>query len=490
MGNSSSFGIWINWIILMLLLKFACGIPVSEYVLVVDAGSTGTRTHVFHIEYLSETLKINEIEPVELDRTVIDRPNLEETLSEIVNVCKVAIPEEFWRTTEVYLLATAGMRMGNPVKVNDIMGDISEFFKGNAISPFVFKEARTISGEEEALFSFLTANFATGHLSDLITSGTFPEEINTTNMIGTLDMGGGSLQLDFVPRVDILAHAALISVSDTEGRARHVRMYANSFLGAGNEALMDRVKADAASTYSNCFNSCLNCTNDTSTEPKTGLGSMAGCRMGMNKVLGAGYCPYANPEKQCAVNQDYIPTIPKEQKFYSFSSFYWCIKRLGLIPEGSDEWTGPLREIQRRTDAFCSKDLSPREMADKYISSDCFRCSSTLAVLVDQLEFGLDSEQITFTNTIGGFRAGWALGSLIYNKGLLSVKAGFDLTPDNDYHDGKTISETGTTLVDVEEIAFIFLVVFGVPICWYIWRKRCNRRKMYLRIGRASDLPV
>ncbi|XP_071442339.1 ectonucleoside triphosphate diphosphohydrolase 1-like isoform X3 [Hetaerina americana] len=228
-GHPSDFGINRWWLFCAICLTFGVvGLsvitilyvsnlyPPFDYGLVFDAGSSHTNMYL----YTWQGDKANGTGVVrQLSQCVVEgggiaaefwnspkevQPYLKKCLDEGIS----NIPEHRQHSSPVYLAATAGMRLlgaVDPEAENEILGNASLLFKESPLK-FGQRGARTICGEEEALYGWITVNY----LSDTLTQARrllfrAKRETLPITTIGALDMGGASTQITFeVPPPDPL----------------------------------------------------------------------------------------------------------------------------------------------------------------------------------------------------------------------------------------------------------------------------------------------
>ncbi|ORX52899.1 nucleoside phosphatase GDA1/CD39 [Piromyces finnis] len=102
------------------------------------------------------------------------------------------IPSDKYADTEVYLFATAGMRLLTDIQQKEILDEIYNYTKNNYQFKLKNRETniRVISGEEEGLFGWISTNYLQHGFS--VDEGT--NERQTYNFV---DMGGASTQIAF-----------------------------------------------------------------------------------------------------------------------------------------------------------------------------------------------------------------------------------------------------------------------------------------------------
>eukprot|EP00439_Symbiodinium_sp_Y106_P082065 s1259_g21.t1 len=125
-----------------------------------------------------------------------------------------------WAQTPIYLRATAGMRLLFPDQREAILDDIRSFFR---TLPFMFRNdmASVATGEEEGVFGWISANYLLGNLEPDRTPAT-----NTT--VGSLDLGGASAQIVFMPQKSIIQHEFPLKLGP-----HRLQLYSFSFLHFG-----------------------------------------------------------------------------------------------------------------------------------------------------------------------------------------------------------------------------------------------------------------
>ena len=90
-------------------------------------------------------------------------------LKKVIDGAKMVVPVEFYATTPVLLMATAGMRLLTKQQQQSVMAEVRSVLKDKSISPFQFKDvnARIISGIDEAVYGWITVNFLNGAFSKI-----------------------------------------------------------------------------------------------------------------------------------------------------------------------------------------------------------------------------------------------------------------------------------------------------------------------------------
>jgi GDA1/CD39 (nucleoside phosphatase) family len=161
----------------------------EKYIIVMDAGSTGSRVYVYKydekypLETIAEVAHMR-VHPA-LSTFVNDSAGLTLQIEELVDFAMTSTPSSSWSSTSICLKATAGLRSIGLDDQNFLISTTAAVLRASA---FLFDESKTkvISGEEEALFDILavTALFQS-----------YKEGFIT---LGAADMGGSSQQIAFL----------------------------------------------------------------------------------------------------------------------------------------------------------------------------------------------------------------------------------------------------------------------------------------------------
>ncbi|KAL8165462.1 UNVERIFIED_CONTAM: hypothetical protein K2H54_045565 [Gekko kuhli] len=119
-------------------------------------------------------------------------------INDCMDKVKEKIPFHLHRHTPVYLGATAGMRLlrlQNETAANEVLESIQNYFTSQ---PFDFRGAQIITGQEEGVYGWITANYLMGNFleKNIWSSWVRPDGAET---IGALDLGGASTQISFIP---------------------------------------------------------------------------------------------------------------------------------------------------------------------------------------------------------------------------------------------------------------------------------------------------
>ena len=205
----------------------------SVYKVVVDAGSTGTRVHVFHFQSPKFTLRNYEVTEADLSLIAIplftkvpgglssfaDNPKASRAgLLELMQKARNVVPEKLWAETEVILMATAGLRLLKEVQAEAIL---TEARSALSESGFKLGIVDTIDGKLEAKFMFMMTHFVSNQ--------------DDAKHMAIVDLGGGSVQLAYKtsPGLPDLNPAVAKEAEHYLDRSKRSTLYVHSWLGYG-----------------------------------------------------------------------------------------------------------------------------------------------------------------------------------------------------------------------------------------------------------------
>lgn len=175
-------------------LALSLSIQSRFYVVVIDAGSTGSRALAFSFyeSVFGGNLILDGEHFFQTKPGVsayADKPReAAESLTVLLDKVKAVIPHSEWQHTPLSMRATAGLRLLPGHKAEDILQECRKLFEDSGFQ--VSKNSIAImEGTDEGIFSWFTVNF----LLELFNT------YNPRNTVAALDLGGGSTQVTFSP---------------------------------------------------------------------------------------------------------------------------------------------------------------------------------------------------------------------------------------------------------------------------------------------------
>ncbi|KAJ8009481.1 hypothetical protein DPEC_G00089330 [Dallia pectoralis] len=369
------------------------------YGVMFDAGSTGTRIHVYtFIRKNPEELPVLDNEVFHSIKPGLsayaDMPEMGAyTVSELLKVAKNTVPRLEWKRTPLVLKATAGLRLLPLEKAKALLEQVQDVFDE---SPFYIPDdsVSIMNGTNEGILAWVTVNFLTGHLHS-----------KTRKTVGILDLGGGSTQITFLPK-----SKKTIQNSPAGYVARfHLfnltyELYSHSYLGnglmtarlavlgaLGNEGLEWKVFRS----------SCL---------PKkfSDDWSFGGHTYKVSGMVD-GYAGYKLCYQEMLKVVKGVVNQPHELKdtgiFYAFSYYYDRAVDTGLI-DGTRGGTLEVRDFKKSAKEVCNK-------MSKYRSVSPFLCMDmTYITCLLKDGFGFkENTLLQLTKKVNNVETSWALGA-------------------------------------------------------------------------------
>lgn len=204
-----------------------------QCIAVVDAGSTGSRLHIYSYD-TDETNTPIHIKELWNKKTKPGFATIE--ANAIDAYLTVLMSDAPIKQVPVYFYATAGMRLLPQAKQKNYYDALNKWFAQH--TEWQLKDAKTITGNEEGLYDWLSVNYHLGTLAF------------ANKSIGVMDMGGASVQIVFpIAETPTIDNKSQIKV-DVYGQ--HYNLYVHSFLGLG-QTEMSHQFLNSASCFANNY---------------------------------------------------------------------------------------------------------------------------------------------------------------------------------------------------------------------------------------------
>jgi guanosine-diphosphatase len=167
----------------------------------IDAGSTGSRIHVYRFNNCGPTPELeNEVfEQTKkkeggsgLSSYKEDAQGAAQSLDPLMEVALQSVPEEYRRCTPIAVKATAGLRLLGPELSANILEAVRYRLENTYPFPVVAREkggVEIMDGSDEGVYAWITTNYLLGKIGG-------PDETPTAAIF---DLGGGSTQIVFQP---------------------------------------------------------------------------------------------------------------------------------------------------------------------------------------------------------------------------------------------------------------------------------------------------
>ncbi|KAI1004427.1 putative guanosine-diphosphatase [Podosphaera aphanis] len=420
--------------------------PLIQYVLMIDAGSTGSRIHVFKFnncgpipDLENEDFKMTEKKPggSGLSSYKNDYEGAAKSLDTLMNFALSKVPDENKSCTPVAVKATAGLRLLGPEMSQKILDAVRTRLENVYPFPVVSEEENGIAimdGKDEGVYAWITANFLLGKIGG-------PGRGETA---AAFDLGGGSTQIVFEPtfKGDVPQKLA-------EGDQKYhlkfgdqdYELYQQSHLGYGLMSARESVhktliqemytanSSDPSWTSQAVVNPCIAPGMSRLIEVKLDPGHKLGEKISVNMTGPTSAAPAqcrGLAEKillkkapcslsPCSFNGVYQPSLSAtfaKGDIYTFSYFYDRINPLGMPVSFM------LSELQRVTDQVCGGESDwdvfrgiPGALEElRGRPEHCLDLSYIMALLHTGYEIPFERE-IKIAKKINHNELGWCLGA-------------------------------------------------------------------------------
>ncbi|XP_053434453.1 LOW QUALITY PROTEIN: ectonucleoside triphosphate diphosphohydrolase 6 [Nycticebus coucang] len=370
------------------------------YGIMFDAGSTGTRVHVFQFAQppgetptlTHETFKA--LKPG-LSAYADDVEKSTQGIQELLDVAKQHIPFDFWKATPLVLKATAGLRLLPEEKAQKLLQKVKDVFKA---SPFLVGDdcVSIMNGTDEGVSAWITINFLTGSLRGPGGSS-----------VGMLDLGGGSTQITFLPQLEATLQASPPGhLTALQMFNRTYKLYSYSYLGLGlmsaRLAILGGVEGQPAKDGKELVSPCLSPSFRGEWEHAEVTYRLAGQKAGMTL-----YELCASRVSEILRNKVHRTEEAKHVDFYAFSYYHDLAAHVGLIDA---EKGGSLV-------------VGDFELAAKYVCRTLetqpqrgpFACMDLTYVSLLLRELGFPRGKVLkLTRKIDNVETSWALGAIFH----------------------------------------------------------------------------
>lgn len=415
--------------------------PITQYVVMIDAGSSGSRIHVYKFNNCQSTPRLLD------EHFVMDKPGLSaftdpeeaaQSLDKYLDSALEYIPEEYHSCSPLQVKATAGLRMVGEQKAKEILQAVHDRIQTKYPFPIAGEDGvGMMSDSDEGVYAWITINYLLGKIGS-------PEKKPT---VAAFDLGGGSTQIVFEPELKGDKKPTAKQIQKAMQPGDHVydlkfgdlsySLYQKSHLGYGLNAAKeqmykqvvmnhinsdDSVVEDGVTLVNPCVPSGLEVKNvkvkinaeKTYTvnfrgpsKPQTS----AQCRKIAEDILHKDHECTVEP---CAFNGVYMPSLAetflREYKLYIISFFYDRTAPLGMPSDFSVE------ELQDVTQRVCLGEYDSFKAIPGAISelkenpAWCMELTYMVSLLHQGYEIPV-SREVTIAKKIKDYELGWCLGA-------------------------------------------------------------------------------
>lgn len=406
----------------------------KQYGIVIDAGSSGSRIHIYQWDSPQHVLNSKGQEEADKDGSQIallqsvpqirqdknwthkispglssfrDKPNkaYSKHIKQLLEFAKDVIPANKVSETPVFIQATAGMRLLPQRKQELILQELCKSIRSD--TNFLLKDCSSqiqiIDGETEGLYGWLSLNYLLGNFDN------FDPKYAQHPSSGFMDMGGASTQLAFMPSdpEEIARHKKYmhtIYLKNVNGDTQEWDVFVSTWLGFGANRARSRYLAQLINSLPENANEeddddyktryisdpCLPKGAKTEFEFKdrdfeiTGAGDFVHCMKSMYPLL-LNNLPCL--EEPCLFNGVHAPRINFEQdKFVGISEYWYTANDVFKM---SGEYN--FHEFSKNVKEFCESDWNTlkennangvyNNIPDDFLLDSCFKANWILNVL-------------------------------------------------------------------------------------------------------------
>ncbi|XP_008793372.1 probable apyrase 1 [Phoenix dactylifera] len=225
----------------------------KSYAVIFDAGSSGSRVHVYCFDENLDLLHIGK--EIELFRRIgtglssyaKDPQEAANSLIPLLEEAESVVPVELRWKTPVRVGATAGLRALGAETSEKILQAVRDLLKDKSSLKFQPDWVSVLDGSQEGAFQWVTINYLLGHLGKTY-----------SDTVGVVDLGGGSVQMAYAISEKDAAEAPKV----TDGEDSYVKqlflkgtkyyLYVHSYMHYGLLAARAEILT-AGDNYSNCI---------------------------------------------------------------------------------------------------------------------------------------------------------------------------------------------------------------------------------------------
>ncbi|KAI8598919.1 nucleoside phosphatase GDA1/CD39 [Dissophora ornata] len=400
----------------------------------VDAGSMGSRIHVYKFNYCNATPELESetfghVEPG-LSFYGEDAGGAAKSLDELLDAALNTVPKFLHSSTPIAVKATAGLRLLGDEKSNRILAAVRQRLQSKYPFPIIDEQGVAVmDGADEGVFAWVTVNYLLGRFNSFKKKAT----------VAILDLGGASTQIVFESQI-VDGHSV------AQGAHRYPMnfngneyiLYQHSHLGYG--LMMARAQINKYVVENPISNRhgvklgsdeyahpCLpvghrqNFTRESGLEAVlVGVSDPGGlCRSVVEAIFNKQKLCHLSP---CSFDGVYQPSLHAsvEDDIYAFSFFFDLTApfRLGSATL-AQEMT--ILELEQLTDRVCVgdedgfKEFHDSAEAMKEIRKSTDLCMD-LSYIYGLLEHGYDvpkERKIKLAKKLKGYETGWCVGASI-----------------------------------------------------------------------------
>lgn len=394
-----------------------------RYGVILDAGSSGTRLHIYRWQDPAKARKHATIENLQslpqLETkekwTKKTRPGIStfgpspndvgpDHLQDLIDHALKYVPKKKQQDTPVFLMATAGMRLLPQMQQKALLQETCTYLrkKTEFSLPDCDLHIQVIPGETEGLYGWVASNYLLGGFDN----PQHHQHGKGHHTYGFLDMGGASAQIAFAPNsTEAEKHAndlKLLRLRTLNGQPAEYKVFTATWLGFGvNQARQSYVKGllegasiDASEIPDPCMPKGLRTTatgelledaTESTNRTLIGTGMFKECQINTHPLLGK---DAPCKDQPCLLNGQHVPAIDFDVNHFVGVSEYWHTTH-GVF--GKADQAYDFATYQQKVKDYCTQNwnsieakLEPRKKhSEKNAQEACFKAAWLMNVLHD-----------------------------------------------------------------------------------------------------------
>lgn len=412
---------------LNLLDKSSVHTAYNDYIIVIDAGSSGSRLNVYQYDKQSGSQRLQ----FQNRNSTLDTSHLPEIISNkdwnikvtggvssyidskyeelwrnhlepLVRKAETVIPSDKQPSTPVFFLATAGMRLLPDLQQQHILKQVCGLLstRTNFYIPECNSHVKVIDGATEGLYGWLALNYLLGTTKNYqLATGLNSMPQNEQNMpsFGFMDMGGASAQIAFAPSSkEAKKHAEdlyRIVLRSTDGINHEWDVFVSTWLGFGaNEArkrlteLLISSNPDHDIIFDACTPAGLSFPSGSSNSSTIikGDGNFNKCFLNLFPLLNK-HLPC--DDDPCLFNGVHVPQFDFNRDKFVGVSEYWHTANDIFDMQGRYDFV----ELNKKAKHFCSLSWDQilensrlgyyKNVPETYLQTACFKVTWIMTIL-------------------------------------------------------------------------------------------------------------